>query len=363
MLNVKSTYFGYTNNLKPMQKAKVENLLNQTIRSNGKYMLNKEFMYNNLINNYTLHIEENISHYSRKLDDYTKPKTEYRLKDSEGAYYTISKTLYDYGIYLLENNFIDETIASNYIEEELKQIEEEKQRQLQQEQLEKEQKEAEEKAIKEFEQWIDIEINNYSNVEKFNLAKEIFLQELGQYAEYQLKKLLVLIENIDKPLCKDKLISWLHSGNRTSKKVFYHVTGIKLATTDKATKEILNSISSKDYIGSVAYKKRKDKTEATKETFYKGVKAGNEFKWEEVLAEPLNKYGLEMFVLKINGKYSISEAKTGILVVSGISNKTELNKALKETIDRIGIDKINNIINETIEKQGISPKYNLISAS
>src|SRR5690606_9109071 len=114
-VNIKSTYFGFTNNLKPMQAARKEKTLNRLIRFNDNMMTEKEFIYTLLQEGLTPTIEENYSYYSRKLDDYTKPKTDYRLTDQEGAFYSITKTSYDFAQHILNNNFQDTETASNYI--------------------------------------------------------------------------------------------------------------------------------------------------------------------------------------------------------------------------------------------------------
>ena len=138
------------------------------------------------------------------------------------------------------------------------------------------------------------------------------------------------------------------------------MTGIKLPSTDKGAMPLLDSLSTTDFQGIVPYikKQSKVKKEVTTDTFYKLTRKP-EPHYEEVIGIPISKYGLDMFITQdSNGVYSISEAKSGLLITNA-STKNELMKKLKDTIDRYGIKKINQMIQEQIDNSGIgiSPKY------
>ena len=89
-INLQSTYLGFTDTLTPLQKSKVSSTLDTQIKHNNVIMSKKQFIYLKLNEGYTPHVEEDVSYYSRKLGDYTKPKSEYRLSNSEGSYYSIT---------------------------------------------------------------------------------------------------------------------------------------------------------------------------------------------------------------------------------------------------------------------------------
>jgi len=268
-MNIKDTYLGFTDNLKPMQKAKAEKTLDKLIRCNGNVITNKEFILIKLQEGLTPSIEEDYSYYSRKLQGDTKPKTDYRLKDQDGSFYHITKTEYNYALYLLENNFLDKQRIKEFIVAENNRLLQSAQDEFNHKQREKERKEILERQKQEFGNWLTEQAENYNNNDKLDIAKSIFLDAQGQYNELMLCKFIVLIENINNPMCKDMLKSWLHTHNTTSKKVFYHMTGIKLPSMDKSTMPLLDSLSIADYKGIVPYKKKVVKNEKELETFYK----------------------------------------------------------------------------------------------
>lgn len=111
-MNIKTTFFGFTNELKPMQKAKIESTLNNTIRYNGVIYTYKEFVYIKLTEGATPELVENHQTY-KKNGELTQPKNDYRLTWYDEKYQcktwnTLNKTMYDYAYYILENGYLDE---------------------------------------------------------------------------------------------------------------------------------------------------------------------------------------------------------------------------------------------------------------
>jgi len=362
-INIKDTYLGFTNNLKPMQKVRAEKTLDNSIRCNGNVITNKEFILIKLQEGLIPGIEEDYSYYSSKLGCDTKPRTDYRLKDQDGSFYHITKTEYNFALYLLDNNFLNEQKVKEFVTAENNRLLQSAQDELNQKQQEKERKENLEREKQEFDNWLTEQAENYNNNEKLDIAKSVFLDIQGQYNELMLCKLLVLIENIENPMCRDMLKSWLHNHNTTSKKVFYHMTGIKLPSTSKGTMPLLDSLNTADFQGIIPYVKKQSKVnkvkkEAITDTFYKLVRKP-EPHYEEVIGVPISKYGLDMFVIQdANGAYYISEAKSGLLITNA-STKNELMKKLKDIIEQYGVEKVNQMIQEQIDNGGIgiSPKY------
>lgn len=363
-INIKNTYFGFTDNLKPMQKAKVENTLNSLIRYNGSILTEKEFVYIKLsLENAIPEQVENYQYY-KKNGELSKPKTDYRLnfidpKHNVECYSEINKTLYEFACYLLENDFLNEQKVLEYITEEENRFQAAKQIELERQQKEQEERERREQERINFKNWLTEQANNYNNTEKLELQKEIFLNEVGTYNTNAIK-LLVLIDNFDDPQCKDELREWLAYYNTASLKTFFHITGINLGHTDKAIQERLNNITSKDFQGMIKFKPRKQKEERIEkeiitETFYIMIPSPSPH-FEEVTGEAIQKHGLNLFIRESNGKYLLSECKSGMLVCSG-GTKKEVFDNLKRIIDQYTLEGINKRLNELIDKYGISPKY------
>ena len=99
-----------------------------------------------------------------------------------------------------------------YITEETQRQVEVKRLQEEQEEREKQEKLQVEQDQKDFEIWLKEQAEEYPKNEKYELLKEIYLSEMGIFYGGA-TRLLVLIDNIDKPKCKIKLQDWLHSGN------------------------------------------------------------------------------------------------------------------------------------------------------
>jgi len=352
-MNLTNTYLGFTDNMKPMEKAKAEKLLNDMKRYNGIALTNKQFIVNQIMKGSEPQVEFDVVRWSKKLQDYTQPKTEYHLKTKNNTYWAIEKTLYNFAVYLIAKVLTNEATIELFIKYEQEQKETERQR-LEQEKLAQLQikKEQAEKEI-EFQSWIKEQVDNYNDNDKIMLAHNIFMDEVGHFANHMIR-LLVYIDNIDNYMCRIELINWLHSGNKTSKKVFYHITGIKLPVTNKGTYEILNNITAEQYKDVISYKKRQTHDKDI-QTFYRNIRVPVPH-FEEVQAEVYNKYGLNMFITNFEDHWQISEARSGLRIVGGVTKKDAFNE-LKKMIDKHGVEKFKEQIEQAIKLYGESPKY------
>jgi len=343
MLDVKNTYFGFTDDIKQPLRGKIEKTLNKLTRHNENICMKKEFIYSILQEGSKPYIKE----------DYTR--NDYRINNLNDTFYIINKTLYDYACYLIENDYINEQKAKEFITtEKTKEIEKIKIK-LEQEQKKENCRLNQQIEQQNFENWLDEKIKQYDNEEKYALAKTIYSSEIGQTNEFFIKKLLVLIDNINDLKCKDMLKDWLHNHNKTSKKVFYHITGIKLPNTSKSTITLLNNITVEDYKQVIPYKKRAENKEIITEIFYK-LFIIPEPHFVECQGEYLKKHGLDLFITEDKNQYTLTEATSGAKLVSA-NTKNRLMMLLNENIDRFGIDAIKQKLNEFVEKYGMSPKY------
>jgi len=268
------------------------------------------------------------------------------------CYNTIDKIHYDFALYLIENDLVDEEKVQIFITDEQNRIIETNRIREQQETEYKKKYEQEIKAKAEFVVWLNNEAASYNNTEKLNLLKEIFLNETGGFGGGSIR-LLVLIDNFDDMMCKAELKSWLSYFNTASLKTFFHITGINLGKTDKEIQKKLDEITSKDFTGMIPYKKKKERTEVEQVTFYKFI--NNEF--QECQGEEIKKHELDLYITKnAKGYYSLTEGQSGCCIGQG-NTKQEMYESFENLISRNGIDKIKGMIQDMINKHGISPKY------
>lgn len=376
-VNLNNTYLGFTNNLKPMQAARVEKSLSKLIRYNGVVMSEKEFIYTLLSEGLTPAIEENYSYYSRKLDAMTKPKTDYRLTHpTENYFHHITKTSYDFAQHILNNNFLDAQTHTEYIqqeklnkeEKERLQHEKELQERLEREekariQREKDQAERQEKMKRwteigeqlftnDVEEKLVIILNKYwskivemypeTNRESFYMdMNNKYMQMLGNinYCKHYAKYYLEETENT---------YTIENNPSRTLEKEFlFSVFNIEMndqATT--VTAKINAFYNGKEYKGSKP---------VIEQTFY--YYNNQEQKFIETEGQKVNIEGYTCYIRKVDNGYIITEGKTGLGLGGAQSNKKIAIEKAKEVVKRAGKEKMDQVVNRNIEKFGISPLY------
>jgi len=207
---------------------------------------------------------------------------------------------------------------------------------------------------RELEKRINSAMKSISDTE-MNLIQDIFLDINKMFNTDYCRKFIALVKNFDFPLCKEKIISYLHNGNKACIKAFEHLTGLKLPKSYRKRTEYLKSISSSNFKGIQAYKV-KTKLE-NKELFYISMFCGG---WNGVMAEPFEKHGIDMFMFDNGEQWSLSESKSGMMIASA-KNKEELferfDELMKNETEETFKDMIAEKINEIWQKKGINPKY------
>jgi hypothetical protein len=301
-MNISNTYLGYTDNIKPMQKAKIENTLNNLIRDSGKVMSEKEWVYKKLQSGYTPIVENDVSHYSRKLGDYTKPKTEYALSNGDYSS-TINKTLYDYACYIVSNGFLNTEKAISYITAE------------EQANREKAEAEADKIAAEKAEREAQDSFTN-SQKERITAAANYCMEnyDLFKYAQYsnipENERLEFMYNNCERLIIEDHLYNEyvIESMKRYKKEVM--VTFYRF-------------INGQGYIES----------------------QGEKFEYEDITTYIYNSGQGSLWAI---------EEQTGCKIAQG-KNKTEVKQNLKDGIEKTGKEKLNSLITGLINKNGLSP--------
>lgn len=347
MLKIKR-FLGYTDGIKEPRKTKVENELSACYRYNGSLYNAVEFLCVKLLEGCYPDKEENYQYYKRN-GELSKPKTLYKYysEDTEHGrtYFELNKTQYDFVCYLIENglNTKEKILAYDkadveHFEALQKAEEEEKARQE-----EEKRKSAEEK--EKFKEWMFAESENIPQFQK-DIIDSIFLAIYGTENSWNYS-LAVCINNYNNPLCKEEVISRLHNDNKASIKIFECLTGLKLPKGYKERIAYLEGLTVSDFKEAVDYKPRKkaehtEEKEVQKEEFYTLM---GDNSWRKVIAEPITKYGMDMFIHFENGVWKISHAEVGMSLASG-KTKTECMQKLKELVDSKGMNFLNSRIEE-----------------
>lgn len=370
-VNIKETTFGFTSDLKPMQAAKIEKSFNTLYRYDNKVMTEKEWLYSKLLEGYTPAFEENYSYYSRKTDSMTKPKTLYKIQ-TEGFFNEINKTLYNFALHIINNNFLDPAVAAEFLKnekeqkEELARIEAERvakereEKRIQQEQREK--AEAEERQLK-INKWNELGTLLMTDENKqiiinlvdtnWNVLSEMYPAETkDNFTNKLTSRFITMLGN--QAFCNSNLIYYTETDNTFTIKnnpiMFLEKSFLQTVfniTPEDQTRQINAKV--KAFYNGTEYK---GSTPVKEHEFY--ILTGQQ-KFEKRIGVKKVIEGITCYLHFENERYIITEAKSGLKITSG-TNKQETIENAKNGIVRAG-EKIHVLINKGIERSGISPLY------
>lgn len=343
------SYLGFTDNKTALQKAKIESCLDKVFRYSNGIMARKDAMLYGLRNGKKPEVADEIRRNGTV-------KKSYRMAWGN-LYNDITKTEYDFCLYLIEHELVSEESVNAFIEAENQEKERAAEEQRKAEEAVRKEEERAEAEKEEFKIWLVETSKMYNGTTRGNLVERIYLDVYGEF-RFPLRafELLVCIDNIEKPLCREELKARLHTDNKASRKVFQCVTGLKLPNTNRDTMTFLDSVQKNDYQGAVEYKTRKKpekQPEVEKEKFY--VLMVQKKEYVPAIGSKIEYHGIEMFIHETpDGKIAISSVKCGLRMVTG-KNKTEAIKEMKGLFKKMDIDTINNKIDEVINCYGVSP--------
>ena len=362
MLKIKR-FLGYTDSIKEPRKTKVENELSRCYSYKGNYYNAVEFLCMKLLEGCYLEKKENYTTLKRN-GERTKPKTLYMFFDKDvRRYFELNKTQYDFVQYLIDKGLNTEESILAYDKADTGHFEALKKAEAEEKARQEEEKRRSAEEKEKFKDWIHAESENIPQFQK-DIIDSIFLAFYGTENSWNYS-LAVCINNYNNSLCKEEVISRLHNDNKASIKIFECLTGLKLPKGYKERIAYLESLTVSDFKEAVEYKPRKkaekkEEKEIQKEEFYTLM---GDNSWKKVIAEPIRKYGMDMFIHFENGIWKISHAEVGMSLASG-KTKTECIQNLKKLIDNKGMDFLNNRIEDV--KQMIAnrvkeknPRYNV----
>jgi hypothetical protein len=92
----------------PMQHARAKKVLNKIIKFKGDYITRKEFIKKLLKEGYRPKIIDKMVTTSKKIKGERKEIVKYNvpIMDSDDTFYTVTKTEYNYALYLIENELL-----------------------------------------------------------------------------------------------------------------------------------------------------------------------------------------------------------------------------------------------------------------
>lgn len=106
----KAKYLGWVDNMTPLRFGKISAVMNVRIREDGKVVTRRQFIINKINDGWVPRKKEGVTSWygSKWQPKESKPRTEYQLYKNNLAY-KISKTEYDFAVYLAEQNAATDT--------------------------------------------------------------------------------------------------------------------------------------------------------------------------------------------------------------------------------------------------------------
>lgn len=100
-MKLSNSYLGFTDNVKGVQKARIESLLDTQYRYDGVIKTQKQFIYDIVEAGYRPEVEEDYTYYKRN-GELSKPKTLYTMENRElNSLYETNKTLNNFATYII----------------------------------------------------------------------------------------------------------------------------------------------------------------------------------------------------------------------------------------------------------------------
>ncbi len=387
-MNLKNTYFGFTNNKKPMQVAKIKNTLDKLWRFDGEVMSMKEYVFIKLQEGSKPNFEENYSYYSRRLDDYTKPKTLYKIQHDDNTYTEVTKTAYNYALHLINNDLLNEEKAQLFIDNE--KVEKEQKERLEQERAQKEREETEAKRQKEEQEhkerrerkqreWHLIgekildkfEVNPITSIldNHWEKIKSIYVdEEKESFYNAMHEKFTIMLGNQD--YCIHYLQMYVENENDTDQnKREYTIEGYP---TMKLEKDILfkvfDNVSMDDKNITITakvkavfedreYKGSNNTSSNNVQKFYWLKNDNGQHNFVESHGKKLNIEGIKAY-LKYNedNTYSIVEEQTGLNIATNKATQREAKDVASKAVS-MNKEKLETLIQNAIKRYGLSPLY------
>jgi len=366
-LQKNNSLLGFTTNKTALQAGKIEACLSKVFRYDCIVMERRDAMLKYLREGKIPAVVETVVN--------GKNKKSYRLNftiDGTNVFNEITKTEYDFCLYLIKNDLVSEENVNAYLASENEKAAEADRTEEETRKAEAEAQEKEEAERASFKMWLRSSAEMYEGTTKGNLMEQIFVDKYGEFTNrIGAYETLVNIDNIDNDRCRQALKERLHTDNKASRKVFECVTGLKLPKTNKETMEFLDNVQKSDYKEMVEYRTRvkNEKADAADEdntrVFYILEFDPKEKEklpvYTKILAEPITKKGFDCFIHEMpDGRYGISSVECGMRLSAG-NTKAQAVKELKRVINKYGEIALRKHIEDAVKRFGASPASNQVA--
>lgn len=357
------TFYGYTDSMDPTKKALTEKRLTTHGKYTGVSYQGRQYTYPEYIR---LLVKQGGDFIARKG---ANSKTEYGLyvegempclgggtksytARDRRLIVTLTKTQYDFAVYLRAHHFDDDSVAQAFEAEEKERIAREAAARTEQEESERRAEEAECARRKDFERLISEKTQEVfdAHPEVFVAIRNLFMNKIGGYHPHH-GKLVGAIALMPDPLAKEFLQELLRPGNKGSRACFELLTGLTLPDGVRDTREFI------DGLGALPIRYPDPSTirslEPSGEKYYICTPHG----FEEVRGIRVkNKWNFDLFAKKEGSTWRVTEGRSG-LYFAPAKRRDALTRTVEEVIEQAGVEKFRALIEDAIKRRGLSPLY------
>lgn len=357
------TFYGYTDSLSPAQKALVEKRLTRHGKYTGVAYQGKKYSYPEYIR---LLVKQGGDFIVRKQSN---GKIEYGLYvDGEApcasgsvyhysardhyAYKTLTKTQYDFAVYLREHHFDDDAVAQAFEVEEKERIARDAAARTEQEEAERRAADAEYARREDFERLLLDKAQEVFNAhpEVYVSVYRLFINKTKTYRFHNCK-VVGAIALMPDPLAKEFLQEILRPVNKGSRACFELLTGLALPEGARDTVQFVELLNALPMIYPDPFTVHS--LEPSGEKYYVCTVRGFE---ETRGIRVKNKWNLDLFARKERSYWCVSEGRSGVYFTKS-KRKDALTRTVEDVIEQTGIEKFRALIEDAVKRHGLSPLY------
>ena len=261
------------------------------------------------------------------LEDYK----EISEKNPTGVKTEITKTEYNFALYLVDANLCSRESIEAKIKEELAEEKRETARLEAERLLREESEKLAKESERAFKLWLQDAVFKYKDFDKLQVVKNIFLKKLNNYDPRFARETCVLIDNFDNPLCKAELISRLHIHNKASRLCFEYITGLNLPSTQTGTDKFLKGVTK------ASFKGHKDFPINVSSNLKECYTLSNNGWFCTSLGKPVEYCGRNYYIIKQSSIFMVADGEYFTILCKGES-EDDTFKALKELIRGMSIE-------------------------